>query len=128
MTEQEQSFLTFFRDSYPEFANVGDGFILSTYNEVNCLYSEVFGITKECAKEIVTGYMVAHFIVTNSSSGSDSASGGGGFVTSASVGGISVSTQAPNVTDNLDYFFGGSIYGQKLLAYFASVGGLYYVN
>lgn len=121
-------FLQFFRSVYKEFNNVSDNSILQLYSEIMCIYPEVYGIQKECTKNIVAGYVVAHYIVVNNTEGNKIIAGNGNMLSSASVGGISVSTQSPPVQDMYEYFFGSSPYGLKFLAYIASVGGLNYVN
>lgn len=122
------TFLQYFRDNYTEFKNVSDESILNIYNEIMCIYPEVYGITKECTKDIVAGYVVAHYIVVSNTNGNSIISGNGNMLSSASVGGISISTQSPPVQDMYEYFFGSTPYGLKFLAYIASVGGLNYVN
>ena len=122
------NFLEYFRNTYKEFSNVSDENIINIYNEVMCIYPEVYGITKECSKNIIAGYVVAHYIAINTPDGSDIIAGNGNMLSSASVGGISISTQAPPVSDMYEYFFGSTPYGLKFLAYIASVGGLMYVN
>lgn len=122
------NFLEYFRNTYKEFSNVNDENIINIYNEVMCIYPEVYGVTKECSKNIIAGYVVAHYIAITTPDGSDIIAGNGNMLSSASVGGISISTQAPPVSDMYEYFFGSTPYGLKFLAYIASIGGLNYVN
>lgn len=121
-------FLEYFRSSYNEFANVSDDDILKIYNEIMCIFPEVYGITKECVKNIAAGYVVAHYIAIGNVGGSGIIVGNGNMLSSASIGGISISTQSPPVHDMYEYFFGSTPYGLKFLAYIASVGGINYVN
>lgn len=122
-------FIEYFRSVYSEFANVSDADIDRIYNEIMCIFPEVYGITKECVQNIAAGYVVAHYIaIGNSSSNGGVIVGNGNMLSSASIGGISVSTQSPPVHDMYEYFFGSTPYGLKFLAYIASVGGINYVN
>lgn len=121
-------FLEYFRSAYNEFKNVSDDDVKKLYNEVMCIFPEVYGIAKDCTKNIVAGYVVAHYIAINNTDGSQTIAGSGNMLSSASVGGISISTQSPPVHDMYEYFFGSTPYGLKFLAYIASIGGLNYVN
>ena len=124
---EDTTFLEYFRETYPEFAKFSDDTITKQWDEILCLYAEVSGISKPCQQQIVGGYVVAHFLALAGDVNGVIA-GGGAMLSSASVGGISISTNAPSVTDWYDYFFGSTPYGLKFLAYLSSVGGLYYVN
>lgn len=121
-------FLEYFRDKYHEFEAAEDKDIEGIFNEIFCIFPEVRGIIKECTQMTVAGYVVAHYLSLGQNIGGMIMNGSGYTLSSASLGGISVSTNAPPLHDMYESFFGGTVYGTKFLAYLASVGGLNYVN
>lgn len=72
--------------------------------------------------------MTAHLLYINKQNEADAADGGsqGGFITSASIGDVSVSKLAPPTKDMWEWWLGQSPYGQALLALLkgVSVGGI----
>lgn len=126
--EKVALFLDFFRVNYKEFTNVSDDDVTRLYTEIMCIFPEVYGADKECTQNIVAGYVVAHYIAISGNNKAKIIGGGGNMLSSASIGGISVSTNAPPVHDMYEYFFGSTPYGLKFLAYIASVGGVRYIN
>lgn len=69
--------------------------------------------------------MTAH-LITISEKNKDGIGNSNGFVSSAHVNNVSVSTNAPPTSDNFEYWLSLTSYGQELLAMFTSLHHFHY--
>jgi hypothetical protein len=129
--------LPLFRVMFPMFADTKaypDALIAMFYGVAGNFISTV-----DCPCNILNGEslqyalycMTAHLMyLTYPPGGTDDGmgvGGGGGFVTSASIGEVSVSVAQPPMKDGWEFWLGQSPFGQQLWALLSlkSVGGLY---
>lgn len=128
-----------FRDRFPEFAD--DTVYTDARLEMYWDMANIFISSDGSPCRVLTGkqlalalqLMTAHLLSLSVQAASDSSTGAagsgesGGFVTSASVGDISVSKLAPPATDGWQFWLSGSPYGTELWALLSllSAGGFY---
>lgn len=123
--------LDLFRAQFSVFANT-DTVLLSVMFDV----AKNFIDDRDCPCRMLSGKsllyalnaMTAHLLYLDKQNKADADDGGsqGGFISSASIGDVSVSKLAPPAKDMWDWWLGQSPYGQALLALLktVSVGGI----
>lgn len=116
-----------FLKKYPEFKGLSDEAFLEMQEKVLCLFPAYSDVSK-CKNAVLLGLLIAHFLVIEGRGIDLGLNKPTGIVSSSSVGGVSVSMQAPPVTNTADYFFSSTPYGLEYLAYLSQYGGLLYVN
>lgn len=112
---------------YPEFQGLDLDVFTGMQEKVLCLFP-AYSDDKSCVNGVLLGLLIAHFIVIEGKGSSFGLNRPTGIVNSSSVGGVSVSMQAPPVTNTADYFFSSTPYGLEYLAYLSQYGGVLYVN
>lgn len=116
-----------FIQQFPQFANMSTGLLQMYWNEVTCFvcdsnYGQILG---SCRLYLINLF-VAHMItLMNQVTANPNAQGG--FVTSSTVGQVSVSKLAPPSPDAFSYWLNQTPYGQMALALLDAntVGGDY---
>ena len=120
--------ITEFRAMYPAFADVTkypDSVITLAFNKSTIFIKNE---TNECLGdselETILYLVTAHLLAVETKAKANSS---GGLIASSAVDKISVSLVAPSNTDEFNYFFNQSAYGQELLALLSllAVGGFY---
>lgn len=86
------------------------------------------GKTQE--QQIAACMVIAHFFARSAiiAGNGQIGAGAGGVVSSASIGGVSVSLMGMPIKDMTEYFFASTPYGQEFLMWLSTIGGCCYVN
>lgn len=121
-----------FKTVYPEFTAVDDERLDLLYHRATCMYPIISPSSNICRHAFAACAVVAHLLIIEAQPGEAGQPGmaqsSGAMLSSASIDGVSVSTQSAPVGDMYDYFFGSTKYGLEFLAFLAEIGGLRYVN
>lgn len=115
--------LSKFRLLYPQFASVSDEVVYAIAEQAECFMS-----IHACAcSDQSWMLMVAHMLALRAAS--ESGNSAPGMLTSATIGSVSVSFQAPTSSDGWSHWLNQSPFGQQFLALSkACFGGVRYVG
>ena len=117
-----------FRVSYPEFADeteYPDATLQAYWDAATCYISDdTYGCLGADCRELALNLMTAHLAKISTLANSGSA---GGFVNSATIDKVSVSTTPPPAKDQYSWWLSTTPYGQQLQALLGAniAGGMY---
>lgn len=120
---QEPLFVVEFKNIYPEFKDINADRILELESRLKCIFS--FLSDKSCKSKYLTFLTIAHYLSTQNQGVLGSSAG---VVSSASVGGVSVSFSQVQNTTQWQSFFSATKYGLELLAIRSTLGSARLIN